>query len=193
MYYKLQITDNDYKNGVLVSALADHYAQKIAFSDSQLQKESLPKIEKRLFGNHVLELIKQDLSKMLWQDVVSIQDVNSSYAKFNDILMSIINKHSKRRITTAADSTKAWLTPEIRRQTLIKRQLYEGVVSGRICKNIYKHFCDILKNQINESKKKVHSDYIENSHNKMKATWKIVNEIQGRKKQRDSKLNDFIN
>lgn len=53
------LIDNDYKSSVLISSLSDHYAQVIAFTDVQIQNEGPSKIERRSFGTHVLELIKQ--------------------------------------------------------------------------------------------------------------------------------------
>ncbi|KAK9709650.1 hypothetical protein QE152_g26497 [Popillia japonica] len=112
------------------------------------------RVQTRLFNNDTLQSIKAELSQVQWYEVTKLKDINVSYYKFVQILASLIDKHAKMRVITERNGRRNWLTPELKMQFQIKRQLYEGVISGRINKGLYNTFCANLKQKIDEKKKR---------------------------------------
>ncbi|KAK9738110.1 hypothetical protein QE152_g10137 [Popillia japonica] len=94
--------------------------------------------------------------------------------------------------------TNNWITDEIKNKTTIKRQMYEDMKNDIIEANSYKTFCNALRIEIAAEKRKANSQYINNSQNRVKATWQLVRRITGYTKNKKSditkiKIGDKIN
>ncbi|XP_071051389.1 uncharacterized protein [Onthophagus taurus] len=73
-------------------------------------------------------------------------------------------------------ATNKWLTKEIKNKTSVKRQLYEGMLMGKIDKEYT-----------------VFTNFIETAKNKVRATWNTINTLRQNKQSENLDLCDFQN
>lgn len=171
---------NDCEAEVLVSALSDHLAQRMTMALRKGHSKK-PKIEKRLFHKERLQVIKHELRNVDWAPVMSLNNVNLSYANFIKILTHSIERNTHKKVITIGNSPKSsWMTDNIKMLCGIKRQLYEAVLSNSIERDFYRRFCSDLKKEIDSSKRNYYANYITNSNNPIKSTWEVINRIQGK-------------
>ncbi|KAK9686226.1 hypothetical protein QE152_g37354 [Popillia japonica] len=164
---------------VIASALSDHHAQQLSIEINEEQRIDEQKYEMETFTPKELTAIREDLNQVDWTLVTSICEVNDSYNKFSEIVTAIMERHIRKRMVNIA-TKKKWITKKIKDMSTNKRQLYEALIENRVPKEIYIKFCAELKQEIANSKKATYTKYIATSQNPMKATWKIVNHVQGK-------------
>lgn len=185
------LNKNEYSSEVIVSALSDHMAQKISFQINESTPKERPKVEKRIITERSLYLIDEELKTTDWTPVTNSQEIDSCYEQFHNILNSVINKYAPKRVVTVKEKSEIWITEEIKTLSKIKRQLYEGMVNGKVDREAYKSFCIRMKKEIDNSKKRMFEDQLQNTTNKSKAMWDIVKQLQGGKDKDNFNLENF--
>jgi Notch-like protein len=80
------------------------------------------------------------------------------------------------------NKSKGWITPAIKTQCYLKRDLY--ILSRNSndikLKNYYKSYCKLVSKNITEAKRLYYNRGITSSNNKITTTWKIINSETGR-------------
>jgi hypothetical protein len=120
-------------------------------------------------------------------------DVNSKLNFFLNTYFQIINSCFPKTKVQERQSTKQWLTKGITNSCKIK-ELYILVRSNNDEKlnNYYLKYSKILLKIILTAKKLYYNNIIIHAHNKIKATWKVINEDMrvknGEKKERDENI-----
>lgn len=98
-----------------------------------------------------------------------------------------------RNTTHTKPKRTPWLNDEIRNKCQIKRQLYEEVLRGRITRDVYKQYSSHLHMTIQEAKRRYNTNLILNSNNKIKTTWKLVNNLTGKQGRTSINLESLSN
>lgn len=172
----------DYQSEVVTSMLSDHTAQRISFMTYGHKTHKTEfKMKKRFFSKYKLELLRNELVDESWEQVYQAETVDDCFKSFHEILTVAINKHVKKKTIGLNERFKGeWLTDHIKILTKIKRQLYEGVITNRIPQSEYATFCENLKKEIEESKKRTYFEHIARSNNVIRGTWDVINHIQNK-------------
>jgi hypothetical protein len=146
------------------------------------------------------------LSYKNWELVFNNSDINTSFIQFLNILLRNFYE-SFPKTTRHKYKRKSWITMGIKISCKNKRVLYDEV---KICKNpilytYYKNYCKILNRVINQAKKMSYKKQIKYSRNKVRTTWRIINNELLKKHNREnihaliiegketSNLNDIAN
>lgn len=183
----------EYDSKVIFSALSDHLAQSISFEIEDYEQKTAEYLDIKSFTPSKLKLINEELQNIDWSPVLCQNETDACYNTFIDILTETINNFIKKKtVQVRKGPGKQWLTEHIKFLSAIKRQLYEGMLNNRITSNDYKEFCVYLKKEIEKSKQQTYIGYIQNTTNKQKAVWNMVNEILGRKRRNTFSFDDFV-
>jgi hypothetical protein len=83
-----------------------------------------------------------------------------------------------------------WITPGIMTSCKYKREIYKELQSNNnaTLASYYKSYSKILSMVIKKAKNMEHDTLIMNSHNKVKTTWDIINNLEEIKKKVNYKL-----
>ncbi|KAK9745481.1 hypothetical protein QE152_g6861 [Popillia japonica] len=179
--------------------------------------------ERRIITSDNLTEMEEYLNTIDWSSIINDCDADTCYNNltsilslevimnkfnadtcYNNLLEVIMNKFNDicpkkvARNRNDIKKTNNWITDEIKNKTTIKRQMYEDMKNGIIEANSYKTFCNALRIEIAAEKRKANSQYINNSQNRVKATWQLVRRITGYTKNKKSditkiKIGDKIN
>jgi hypothetical protein len=124
------------------------------------------------------------LSWEQWNDIFQSTDVNNMFNNFlNTFLRCFYASFQKKKITNNNNQSK-WITNGIRISCKRKRELILLCRHSNDAnlKSYYKLYSKILAKVIKAAKKLHYNRIILNSENKMKTTWRIINEEKGKPK-----------
>ena len=116
-----------------------------------------------------------------WQDVFEVKEVNIMFNNFLNTYLKCFHSCFPLRKKTLSKLTQGpWITKGITISCRRKRELY---ILCKICNdqwlnNYYKQYCAILTKVISKTKKLYYNDILE-SNNKMRTTWRIINNEKG--------------
>nr|XP_022911728.1 uncharacterized protein LOC111422751 [Onthophagus taurus] len=198
--YSSSLIDNIYVNiescnsEVIISTLSDHTAQKISFPITTIDGNTQVKmLKKRIFSNTILSEIHAEIHIIDWNFLSSYKETDELYDKFIDVIHNCIIKKSEKNLIkmNVKSATNKWLTKEIKNKTRVKRQLYEGMLMGKIDKEYYNIYSRHVRNEIAISKRTVFTNFIETAKNKVRATWNTINTLRQNKQSEDLDLCDF--
>lgn len=178
------LTNNEkYLSRVVISSLSDHLAQEITIDTNTSQNFSRT-YEIRNFSDKNLAQIEAKLQEVSWKEKLTNKDSNNCHSILEEIISKIINEVSPKTICKQTTKCKKWLTVELKNKCKIKRQLYEGMIKGEVSKKTYEDFRDQLKKDIQYQKRKCNSEFLLASDNKIRDTWKLINNVTDRKSQK---------
>ena len=189
-----QIWSNDYSNliqsGILCMSISDHFPVFSVFS----LKNSNPNSKKiithsfREYNNLNIDNFRNDLENAVWDLVVCSDDIDVSYNNFELLFVSmfkvrfpLITKKLKTK-----HLSKPYITPEIlnlmkERDKLQKKFSKKPINFG----TAFRALRNQVNNKIKQSKREYYTNKLNNSSGNVKETWKVINEVLGRKKRTD--------
>lgn len=171
-----------YKSEILSTHISDHTAQKLSFSVHNTTIKS--GITRRVFNNQNKALFKNILSEQNWFDVYSCaeNDVNGQWNSFMQTILPIFNECFPLKSLKNNPNKKLsyYKSPEL---DDCKNQLDLMLVLSR-SDSKYKDAYNMVKRRYNklliESRKQAYSNKIQNSDNKSKCVWQIIDTIKGK-------------
>ena len=179
-------------NCVIKTGISDHYAQTISLTVNGAPKSTEPLIVGRVFSGGKLSQCQELMRDCAWAGVYGGGDVDAAYSALIGTITSLLNlifPKKNRKYRTHRNSH--WVTAGIRKSIINKRQLFELCLSGAVSKTYYKNYNKILKTTIKKAKKLSNKHFIENSENKTKATWNLINKITKNKNKNQSVFENF--
>lgn len=160
--------------------------EEYGFSDHRGLLFSLPFLKKqikqlskfkRIFNKSNINKFKNELSTIIWEDVIRPdRSMNDNYNNFDDILRKTLNDCIPLKLIKSKTRVKN-LTLGIKTSCRYKRFLKILVCKSKDenIKLYYKTYCKILRKSINVSKKLNNKRFFDNSLNKTKSMWQIIN------------------
>lgn len=134
---------------------------------------------KRNFTETNMMKFKCTLQTINWNEIFDANsDIDENYIKFNDILQKILNNCiPKKLVKIYVKSKKTYITPGLKISCRNKRslKLFISQTKSKILRNYYKTYCKILKRAVFKSRKLNNIRHFEKSCNKIRTTWRIIN------------------
>ena len=180
-----RIKDTKVRCGTVEVALSDHYPLFCAVEKNTCMSDMPATPE----GKTVLNFKK--INKLVqnydWESIKSEKNHNLMYSKIVDVMENIYNKSKFHRNKGNRRRPYPWLNNDILDMCLRKERLYKSWKSKPYEKSkekAYKVFKNLVTNQINAARNKYYQKMFRESSTDMKNTWKLVNEIDGKKELR---------
>lgn len=177
-------------NKNITSALSDHMAQFISVeSIFPIETKNVEIIEKRFFTKTKLEDFFVCLRDFNWDHLILKTDPDVAYELFYSTMLTKMNQIiPRKKMKLRRKRNRTWLTLGIRISSKHKRELHEKMLEGMVTEEYYKKYSAILKRVVELSKKISDKDFIYNSENKTKATWKLINNVTKKRSATDGTL-----
>jgi hypothetical protein len=160
-----------------INGLSDHDAQVLTLKYEIIQIPNTTLT--RSFNDTNITTFLNYLSCESWGDVFMESDTNSMFNNFLNLFLRGFN-YSFPIYTKHVDSPiqNTWITKGIIVSCKRKKELYilSKYTHDQQIKTYYKKHCAILTKVILTAKKLCYKQGIEESNNKIKATWHIINE-----------------
>jgi hypothetical protein len=167
-----------------INGLSDHDAQLITLNNFSLPLSNTePSYIRNINKNTIAEFHLQ-LSWEQWDNIFGNNNVNGRFNNFlNTHLRCYYSSFSKKEIKSNA-TQNLWITKGIKISCKKKKELF------LLCRHrndlnlkiYYKRYCTVLSKVSLTTKKQYYNKIIHGSKNKMKTTWKIINEEKGKTK-----------
>ena len=111
-------------------------------------------------------------------------EVNSAWNAWKDIFFNIVDKHAPRRVMRVRNKPAAWLNSQLKEE-MYERDWLKKQASATERLDVWKTY-KTKKLTLNKKVKKTKKDYykhqIQGASGNLKATWKILNDLMGKKK-----------
>lgn len=181
-----------FNNAVIKTGISDHHAQTISIkTGSGLKLEDLY-FTGRTFSRGRLCQFQEAFQDCTWAAVLECGDVDKSYNSFITTITYYLNLiFPKKRKKIRTNGSSDWLTTGIKTSIKNKRRMFDFYLSGLVSKTNYKTYTNILKKVIKKAKQLSSKTQIENSENKTKTTWNLINKIMKAPNGKQSIFNHF--
>ena len=183
--------DNISHSGVYTLSISDH---NLIYA---LRKIGLPRgqpkfIQSRNFKHFSEKNFLTDLKNASWPVFESGMEINSAWNAWKNIFLNIVNKHAPRRVMRVRNKPAPWLNSQLKEE-MYERDWLKNKASETQRPDDWKAY-KTKKLTVNKKVKKTKRDYykhqIEGASGNLKATWKILNDLMG-KKSDSSQINDL--
>lgn len=178
----------NYTSSVINNHISDHLGQLFSLDvNTEVEIEIVLnncKVKEVLNDNSMREF-KYYLNKESWGEIINLNDVNEGFNTFLDTIEHYYNiafikncsKKYKKNNNVQRCKKVNWYNSELRGMRERLDFLYELYKSSGNCyyHNVYKREKMLYRLKLKETKKKANASYINNSGNKNKALWSIVN------------------
>ena len=197
MWLNFELT-SDCNSNIIFSGVTDHFP--IVLKLCTILKPTVSRmISYRRSGELYDDAFKQKLQNTDFSEVINTNDVDNSFAKFNEILYKLYDDSYPLVTRTIRDNNKLsnpWVTPGIIQSVKTKNKLYKKFVKkpityGHIFRTYRNNLTKVIKASKDNYYKKKFSDVQGNS----KQTWKIINGMLGKSKKSNTsiiKINDQL-
>ncbi|XP_045475290.1 uncharacterized protein LOC123681119 [Harmonia axyridis] len=181
---------NDQDESTLITSeihMSDHQAQLLKIKKTKtttsLEKET---IKKRLFKEENIQQIKQELSKIDWENFLASKDAKVGFTEFHNYFMSILDKWApvkERVLLQCNQKNKIFKTRRIQemKNKLDALQVIMSVKKDQESQTIYKKYKDIFNKEVENTLRENNKNLIEKANNKSKAMWNIIKNKKKRK------------
>ena len=176
--------EKNYVNlSVMDLGLSDHIAQNISISIPETNN-TFHKVIKRKFNEINTQEFLHLLKQVTWKEVLSELDTNVKLSAFMDIFLYCYNVAFPTKTMIMRNGTKSkWITQGIKtsskRMRLLEKQRKITKPNKKDLEYI-NQYRKIYKKVIQEAKRRENDTYISSSTNKIKATWKLINQKRGK-------------
>ena len=183
--------DNISHSGVYTLSISDH---NLIYA---VRRTGLPRgqpkfIQSRNFKHFNEENFLTDLKNASWPVIKSGMEMNSAWNAEKDIFLNIVDKHAPRRVMRVRNKPAPWLNSQLKEE-MYERDWLKKKASETQRPDVWKAY-KTKKLTVNKKVKKTKKDYykhqIEGASGNLKATWKILNDLMG-KKSDSTQINDL--
>ncbi|XP_065683652.1 uncharacterized protein LOC136096398 [Hydra vulgaris] len=182
------IFNNDLKVGILRTDISDHFPIFLKLDNTNSEKTLTAQrvIRKRIYNEANLNLFKNQLSLLHWNNINFNDNANNIYESFFKTFFSVYDANFpiiENKITTKSLNTP-WITKGFKKSSKIKQKLYINFLKTKTPKNekIYKDYKNLFEKIRKNLKKNYYSQLLNTFKNDTKRTWQIMNEIIGKQK-----------
>lgn len=181
--YIITNLQNQYLGKILTTGLSDHEGQEITIYNT-LPMESSNIDVKSLTRTQNSEIWNNIVSKLLmesWEDVYRClnnnRDIDKNFNSFQGTFLSYIDKYAPVKEVIHKPKSKTWFTTGLKISCEKMKLLYKIKKSSNNLAFLeyFKKYKNIYKKTLIQAKKLYLDDYIINSEDKIRATWKVIN------------------
>ena len=182
-------------SGILVSDVSDHFPifSFVRTRWDYSQNYDKDYIVKRNMSENSFNSFIEKLNNYHWDHFYSISDVNEACNTFIDVINKLYDEMCplKKVKIKKCNTHNPWITSGILKSITTKKKLYKRFVNDRTLFNKLKFtsYKNKLTNVIRYSKKSYYTKLFDENRHNIKETWKLLNEITGRKK--DTRVKQF--
>ena len=141
-------------------------------------------IRKIDYSDENISLFCSELSKVNWDVLNAMDNVNVRYDCFFKLYTDVYNRYFSGRIKKKKINTKRkpWISKDIIKLSKRKHVLYRKYLKSRsvACENAYKRCRNDLSNLIREKKREYYHMRFANVQGNMKETWNVINQTLNR-------------
>lgn len=177
---------NNYKSGILVTDISDHFPVFLFLEKVKGKTEKAPlTFTYRDNSQQNLDLVKNDLTNMNWN---FLQDLNTddSFQFITDTINTSVDKHCPMK-TVVIPYTKLihtpWMTTGLMKSSKMVNKLYKKALKHNKDTHYYENY-KRHRNLFNQLKRKAKHAYfkeqLNESRNNIAKTWKVINKILGK-------------
>ena len=189
------VLDKDVTGGLLYYEISDHLPICITFTHETLPNKLSKNTTCRIENQQNVETLINNLREENWTDVYNQLHSNDAYENFIKKLSFYFDKSIPlTKLKSNKNSPrKPWITRGILRSINQRNCLYKTYLTDPTINNSNKYKCyrNKLTHTIRTSKKLFYSQKLEKTKSSISSTWKILNEVMGKKKtnlQRNEKI-----
>ena len=169
----------DFKSGLIYSSISDHYPvfATIIHDNPNTQIKSPKLIKSRLIDNFRIRKFKSALQRSYLNSLSNINNAQYAFSQFLSIFDSLYNTYFPlvNKQMKIKSLLKPWVTETLANRIKIKDKLARLYNKGRLNKEIYTGFRNILNTQLRKAKANYfHSEFTKYEGN-TKKTWEIIN------------------
>ena len=171
-------TQLNFKSGLIESTISDHFPVFISIQhNANPNADDNKSIQYRTINDYSINQFNLDLSNSIVSLLEGVSDPKTAFARFHKLIDKLYNKHFpiKTRILNKKDQIKPWITQVLVNRLKIRDRMAKLSNRGRIDRNTYTQFRNLLTKQIRNAKVKYFNDQFEKCKNDIRKTWKIIN------------------
>ena len=168
-------------SGIMFNDISDHLPifALCEYNISKYNEKEFQFIRK--MNEDTMESFSNELNQQTWENVLKTDDGNQAYDSFLHIFMDIFNKHCpvKNVSPKREKRKKIWFTDGLKRACTKKNRLYKAfiVLRSAEAEQKYKTYTNKLTSILRSTEKNYYSSLLEKQKANVKETWKILNEV----------------
>jgi hypothetical protein len=186
-------------SGTLTTEITDHFSNFVIVKESIYRHTHPTTISYRRINDHTLKNFNNALLQANWNDVLSTMDSSLAYDKFLKVYNNLKDEHLPIitcRFNKYKHKSQPWITKGLLISLRTKDKLYSKYLKSNNTncahsKNMYITYSRIFKKTIRLAKITYWKNRFKDTKHDMKATWKNVNHILNKSKNKKD-LPDII-
>ena len=181
-------TQLEFQSGLINSTISDHFPVFISIQhNTNVQTNECRTMKYRTFDDFSIKKFNFALSYSLNSLLEGINDPQTAYTRFHKLIDELYNKYFpiKTKQLSKKSQFKPWINEILINRIKIRDKLGKLSNKGRIDRNIYTRFRNILTQQIRDTKATYFNNQFDSCKNNIRKTWKVINNTT--KKQKLSK------
>jgi len=178
--------ENILKSTILVTDISDHLPTVLSTNLDFSAPVKLKKSQyKRKHTDANIDLFKEKLKAVKWNEVLDNNNANDDYDKFIDTFNRLYDDCIPQKKCTGkrkTDPKLPWITKGLLKSINKKNKLYKQYIKSPSERNLqlFKTYKNKLNTLIRKSKRKHFFTKFQNAKNNMRQTWKEINSIIGK-------------
>lgn len=168
---------------VVKTCITDHWMTVVYIRFNNAIDPSRKTYVNKQFCKLDIVYLKNIVDKICWNDVFATKIPSIALDIFVMQLQYCINK-SFKTVRVKSKFIKPWMNTNIKKNIELKNQLYRNLLKSPhdpVLERTYKHYKNVLLNEIRLAKKQYYSDLFESNKNNSKTQWKLIKELTGEK------------
>lgn len=187
--------------GTITTDITDHYSNFILVNTSLLKATNQKYIKYRQINVNTLNNLNEALQNTCWTEVLSIEnDPTESYNKFLNIYNGLKDIHLPvitKRFNKYRHKNQPWITKGILKSLQTKDKLHTKATNANSNKKTefklaYDTYAKVYKKTVRMAKMNYWNNKLNEAKNDVKATWKNLNLILNRSKNKKNLPDKFI-
>ena len=179
--------------GIFYTDISDHFPIFYINSINKLSDIDKDFLIKRDYSEQNIDKFKNYLTNIDWLPVITVEDPQIAYARFNDIFSLGYNQcFPLKKIKLGYKNRKPWLSEGLKTSIKIKNKLFIKYKCNSTPQNEakYKEYRNKVNSLIRKAERKHYETLLETNKNDLKKSWKILKEVINKKS--SSVLPEFI-
>lgn len=168
--------------GVFITSFSDHNLI-FAVRKIGIRRGSPRFIETRSFKNFNETKFIEDIKNTVWPTPNNSNDINIVWEDWKTTMQIILDRHAPCRIKRIRNKPSPWINLEIKREMYARNLLKKKAIKSNSSADwlLFKQKKNTVNQLVRRTKKCYYKDEIKNSSGNPKETWKVLNNLMGRK------------
>ena len=184
------IMDKPVKSAVLVDRIADHQPVYMNLAIDKSSSNEYVFVEKRCFSEKSIQNFNSSLCKMNIHEILQQKCTNKAYNLFIDRYSKLFEASfpiRKKKKFINKKVTRPWYTLEHTQLNDLKQENHMRHIKDKnniVLKSLYSASRNLYFRKIKQAKREYYQKHLIDVKNDVKGTWKVINSVLGREKNR---------